>query len=76
MKTLTIRNVPHNLYAALAELAERNGRSIQQQLLILLDRARLLQGDPPSAKAAKIRQKLKNRQLGDSVAEVRSERHR
>ena len=76
MKTVTIRNVPNDLYDTLAELAKRNRRSLQQQLLVLLDRARLLKGDPPSVKAAEMRKKLSNRNLGDTVLEIRIERNR
>ena len=76
MKTVTIRNVPNDLYDTLAELAKRNRRSLQQQLLVLLDRARLLNGVPPGVKAAEMRKKLSNRNLGDTVAEIRLERNR
>lgn len=76
MKTVTIRNVPSDLYDTLAELAKRNRRSIQQQVLVLLDRARLLNGAPPSVKAAEMRKKLSNRNLGDTVSEIRIERNR
>ena len=76
MKTVTIRNVPNDLYDSLAELAKRNRRSIQQQLLVLLDRARLLNGVPPGVNAAKMRKKLLNRNLGDTVSEIRFERNR
>ena len=76
MKTVTIRNVPNDLYDTLTELAKRNRRSIQQQLLVILERARLLNGAPPGVKAAEMRKKLSNRSLGDTVSEIRSERNR
>lgn len=40
MRTLTVRNVPDDVYEALATLAKRNRRSLQQQILLLLERAR------------------------------------
>lgn len=37
MATLTIRNVPDELYAALKERARRNRRSLNQEVLALLE---------------------------------------
>ena len=76
MKMITVRNVPDNLYRAIKSLARRNRRSIQQQVICLLDRARLLEQDSPVANAAKIRERLAGRDLGDSVTELREERRR
>ncbi len=76
MKTVTLRNVPDDLYDTIADLAKRNRRSVQQQLLVLLDRARLLDGVPPGVQAAEMRRKLSNRNLGDTVSEIRCERSR
>lgn len=76
MKNVTIRNVPDDLYSLLNDLARRNRRSIQQQLLVILDRVRMLQGEPPGVKAAAMRQKLSTRNLGDTVKELREERAR
>lgn len=52
MKALTIRNIPNDLYRVIVKLAKRNRRSIQQQTLVILDRAqafalvlRILGGD-------------------------------
>ena len=76
MKALTIRNVPDDLYRDLKELARRNRRSLQQQILVLLERVRV--GRPPSAvqRAAEIRARLAGRDLGDTVAELCAERER
>ena len=76
MKNLSVRNVPDPLYRSLVEMAGRNRRSLQQQVLVILERARALEGIPPSQAAARIRQKLAGRRLGDTVAEVRAERSR
>jgi plasmid stability protein len=76
MKVITIRNVPDDLYRAISRLAKRNRRSIQQQVLTILDRVRILDNDPPVEKAKEIRKRLANRELGDSVEEIRQERNR
>ncbi|MFM2152437.1 MAG: Arc-like binding domain [Pseudomonadota bacterium] len=76
MPAITIRDVPEDLLQQLKALAERNRRSLQQQLLVLLEQVRVF--DRPSAldRAAAIRERLKGRRLGDLVADVRAERER
>ncbi len=76
MKAMTIRNIPEDLYKAIVRLAKRNRRSIQQQVLVLLEKARALDDDSPLERAMKIRKSLEGRDLGDTVAEVRKERER
>ncbi len=74
MKAITLRNVPDDLHQALVRLAQRNRRSLQQQLLVLLEQARSLDGESPLRRAAELRQRLAGRDLGDTVAEIRAER--
>ena len=76
MKVITIRNVPEPVYRAVTRLARRNRRSLQQQVLALLERARRLDDDSPIERAAEIRQRLAGRELGDTVAEIRRDRER
>lgn len=76
MKALTIRNIPDDLYRVIVKLAKRNRRSIQQQTLVLLDRARALDMSPPTETARNIRLRLSGRHLGDTVKEVHQERRR
>jgi plasmid stability protein len=76
MPAITIRNVPDDLYRTLVKLAGRNRRSLQQQLLVILEQARVLDDDSPLEKASRIRRKLAGRKLGNSVAELREERAR
>jgi hypothetical protein len=76
MKTITVRNIPDDVYDAIAELARRNRRSLQQQVVSLLERARRLHGEPPLVRAAALRERLAGRDLGDTVEEVREERRR
>lgn len=76
MRIITVRNVPDDLHRALSRLAERNRRSLQQQALVLLERARQLDRESPLEIAASIRDKLRGRELGDSVAEIRKDRER
>ena len=41
MKTLIIRNIPDDLYKTITCIAQQNRRSIQQQVLVILDKARV-----------------------------------
>lgn len=76
MKALTIRNIPDDLYRVIVKLTKRNHRSIQQQTLVILDRARALDISPPTETARNIRLRLSGRDSGDTVKEVYQERHR
>ena len=76
MKTLTIRSLPDDLLRDLKLLAARNRRSLQQQVLMLLEQARSLSGDSPVEHAREMRARLAARELGDTVAEQRQERAR
>ena len=76
MKVITIRNIPDDLYKIIVRLAKQNRRSIQQQTLTILDRARILDSAEPVEKAAKIRLKLAGRKLGNTIEEIREERSR
>ena len=76
MKSITIRKIPDDLYRAISRLAQRNRRSLQQQVVTILDRARILDIESPLERAAIIRMKLAERRLGDTVEEIRQERSR
>lgn len=76
MKVITVRNVPDDVYEALADLARRNRRSLQQQVLVLLERAKVSQQSSPVERARSIRKKLQGRTLGDTVREIRRDRER
>lgn len=76
MKTLTIRNIPDDLYQVVSRVASRNRRSIQQQLMVLLEKMRALDSESPVARAASIRSRLAGRNLGNTVDEIREERAR
>ncbi len=75
MADMTIRDVPDDVRSAL-KLARRNRRSLEQQVLWLLDNARQLDRDSPVVEAAAFRARLAVRDLGDTVAEIREERRR
>ena len=76
MKSISLRNVPDDVYAALQEMARSNRRSLQEQVKSILEQdVRLRQGSSVQA-AAKWRSQLKGRTLSDSVESIREDRQR
>ncbi len=76
MKAITLRKVPDDTYRSLVRLAQRNRRSLQQQVLTMLDRAKALDTESPLERAAELRRRFTGRPCGDTVDEVRQERLR
>jgi plasmid stability protein len=76
MKTLTIREVPDDVYAAIVREAQVGQRSIQEQVrFVLAKEARLRQGGFLDA-ARQWRQRVAGRELGDTLGELREGRER
>lgn len=76
MKTLTVREVPDEVYTVIRREAEANHRSIQEQVRhVLAKEARLRQGGFRAA-ARRWQKKLAGRALGDTVADIQSGRER
>lgn len=76
MPILTIRGVSDELHGALARVAARNRRSVQAQVLLLLEAAHRLDTPSPLAEAESIRARFAGRDLGDTVSEIRADRSR
>jgi hypothetical protein len=76
MKTLTIRDVPDEVYDAIVREAKAGQRSIQEQVrFVLAKESRLRQGGFLAA-ARQWRRRLADRDLGDTLAELREGRER
>jgi len=76
MKTLTVREVPDEVYTVIRREAEANHRSIQEQVRhVLAKEARLRQGGFTAA-ARRWQKKLAGRALGGTVADIKSGRER
>lgn len=76
MKTLTIREVPDEVYAVLKEQAQSSNRSLQAQILwIMAKEVRLHKGGFMNA-AQQWRHKLSDRNLGDTIADIHAGRER
>ncbi|MDP2935018.1 MAG: hypothetical protein Q8O86_00845 [Dehalococcoidia bacterium] len=79
MPDILVRDVPHNTLDALKQRAKRNRRSLQQELLVVLeDTAERSQSRSPGHVAAAIRARLAqgDRTFSDSVELVRQDRER
>ncbi|NEQ84228.1 MAG: Arc family DNA-binding protein [Moorea sp. SIO2I5] len=47
MTTFTLRDIPEELYQQIKDMAAREGRSVNQQILVLLERSVRLSQRPP-----------------------------
>jgi hypothetical protein len=76
MKSLTLKNVPDELYSQLQAWAKKNHRSLQEQVKLLLEKeVRLVKGGQLVI-ARKWRQILTDRNWGNIVDDIRKERNR
>jgi plasmid stability protein len=76
MATLTIRRIDDATYRSLAELARSRNRSLQQEALSILQQEVLARTAGLSSEAAGWRQRVAGRDLGDVVADLRTDRGR
>ncbi len=76
MKVITVRNVPDTIHEGLVRLATSNRRSLQQQILQILESACERDVGSVMDRARSIRTRLTGRDLGDSVKEIRKDRER
>ena len=76
MRALTVRNLSDSDYKTLAELASKKGRSLQQQVKIILEReCRLFQlGAGHRAKEWRHRLKGRDWRKSNIVTDIREER--
>lgn len=70
MKSLTIRNVPDDVYQSISDLARQQHRCMQEQLRIILQRASEVVQGRACQEAAKYRARFQNRPVARSVVEV------
>ena len=76
MKTLTVREVPDEVYGVIKQEAEANHRSIQEQVRYVLAKEARLRNGGFGAAAKKWRTKVAGRPMGDTVADIREGRNR
>jgi plasmid stability protein len=76
MKSISIRNVPDQIYKGLQAMAKNNRRSLQEQIKFILEQEIKLGTRSFLAGAALWRKRLQNRSLSDTVKMLREDRER
>ena len=76
MKSISIRNVPNDVYAALQRMAKSNRRSLQEQIKLILEQEIKLSNRSFLAAAAEWRNRVQGRKLSDTVEMIREDRER
>jgi len=78
MPNLLIRDVPEDTVKALKEIAKRNGRSVQQESRMAIERHTLARAHDPAAAARRIRERFasQGRFFSDSTPLIREDRER
>ena len=76
MRSLSVRNLPDTVYEAIKSMAESNHRSMQEQVRYLLEQEVKLVAGSPLYAAREWRERLADRTLANTVADVREDRRR
>jgi len=74
MKSLSVRGIPDQVYEALNELAAKNGRSLHQQVKIILEKEATLQKIGTLNRMKNWRKKLEGRDWGSITRDIRQDR--
>lgn len=76
MKAISVRNISDSLYEDLREMAQKNHRSMQEQIRYLLALEVKITKTPCVASAKKWRKKLAGRQHSSTTQLIREDRER
>ncbi len=76
MRSLSVRNLPDTVYEAIKRMADANHRSMQEQVRYLLEQEVKLVAGSPLYAAREWRERLADRTLANTVADVREDRRR
>lgn len=74
MKAISVRGIPDDVYVGLVALASANGRSLQQQVKMILEKEAKLHKIGALNRMKNWRQKLSHRDWGHLSDEIRQER--
>ena len=75
-RSISIRNIPEDVYKGLRAMAKRNHRSLQEQVKIILEREIRLSNRSFLAKSNDWRKRLEGRRLSNAVKMIREDRNR
>ena len=76
MANVLIRNLDEKIVERLKERASRNGRSLQAELQVIVERAATVEVVESRGLASRIRRKLGNRKHSDSAVSLADDRQR
>ena len=76
MRSISIRNIPDEVYSVLQSMARQNRRSLQEQVRYLLEQEAMLVRDASSSKSREWRKKLQGRQFSNVPELIRKDRER
>ncbi len=76
MKSISVRNVPENVYSTLQKMAKENHRSLQEHVKCILEQEVSLVKGSSLVAAAKWREQLRGRHFTDTVKMIRQDRKR
>ena len=76
MKSISVRNVPDEVYVGLQVMAKTNRRSLQEQIKLILEREVKLTKGSFVTNAIEWRKRLQDRKFTDTVVAVREDRER
>jgi hypothetical protein len=76
MRSISIRNIPDPVYDSLKNIASNSRRSLQEQVVHILERETRLTSGTFMANALELRKILDGRNLKNAADEVRQDRKR
>jgi plasmid stability protein len=76
VKSISIRNVPDDVYDTLQQMARQSRRSLQEQVKVILEQETRLANRSFLNRAAEWRKRFQGRNLSDTVEAIREDRRR
>jgi hypothetical protein len=76
MKSISLRNVPDELYFSIQEMAKANRRSLQEQVKYILEQDIRMRRGSSLNRAARWRRRLKGRKSTNTLDLIREDRRR
>ncbi len=76
MRSISIRNIPDPVYDSLKNIASKSRRSLQEQVVYILERETRLTGGSFLNSALELRKSLDGRSFKNAAIEVRQDRKR
>ena len=76
MRSISIRNIPDPVYDSLKNIASKSRRSLQEQVVYILERETKLTDGTFLSKALELRKSIDGRSFSNAAQEIRKDRQR